>query len=141
MQQSYLFSNKKRVRDTQKKRDLKRTLLKRRLPLFVLCAVLPLRLGSRRVRHSECHQRHSFTGPMHADLRCIIERREQSHYIQRTPHHKDEGFRKWRLPPLPQNSAVQYHRRCCLSLLPSPLSALCRARAPQARTPPPAPRL
>ncbi len=23
--------------------------------------------------------------------------------------------RKWRLPPLPQYSAVQYHRRCCLS--------------------------
>ncbi len=58
------------------------------------------------------------------------------------------------------HNAVQYHRRCCLSLpcalsqLPSPsplrclpplpaplLSALSRVRAPQARTPPPDPRL
>ena len=30
--------------------------------LFVLCAVLILRMGIRRVRHSECHSRHSFTG-------------------------------------------------------------------------------
>ena len=73
-------------------------------------------------------------------------REVQSHYIQRTPHLADEGFRKWRLPLSPErrpvnreerppprrayatlllapHPAVQYHRRCCLSLLPSPLSA------------------
>ena len=44
---------------------------------------------------------------------------------------------KWRLPPLPHYSAVQYHRRCCLSLLPSPLrsavSRLCPLSLPRPR--------
>ena len=70
----------------------------------------------------------------------------------REPGDFSSSSRKWRLPTLPQYTAVQYHRRCCLSLLPSPLSAplspasarsaslrsLSRARAlsraPQART-------
>ena len=39
-------------------------------------------------------------------------RMEQSHYIQRTPHLKDEGFRKWRLPTLPQRSAVPSAMLC-----------------------------
>ena len=47
------------------------------------------------------------------------------HAIQRkNPQDESPRFSKWRLPTLPRYSAVQYHRRCCLSLLPSPL---CRA--------------
>jgi len=45
------------------------------------------------------------------------------HAIQRkNPQDESQRFSKWRLPPLPQYSAVQYHRRCCLSAL-CPLSA------------------
>ena len=83
-----------------------------RLPLFVLCAVLILRMGIRRVRHSECHSRHSFTSTMQAvhigtlGTTLAAWREVQSHYIQRTPHLVDEGFRKWRLPTLPRCNAV-----------------------------------
>ena len=41
---------------------------------------------------------------------------------EREPGDFSSISRKWRLPPLPQYSAVQYHRRCCLSAL-CPLSA------------------
>ena len=64
----------------------------------------------------------------------------------KNPQDESRGFRKWRLPTLPRYSAVQYHRRCCLSLcpclslLPSPLSApLSPASARSALSPAPAP--
>jgi hypothetical protein len=71
---------------------------------------------------------------------------------EREPGDFSSISQKWRLPPLPQYPAVQYHRRCCLSapvlyaalapLRSASLRSLSRAlsRAPQARTPPPAPR-
>ena len=58
-----------------------------------------------------------------------------TNYTQtKNPGDESSGLRKWRLPTLPQYSAVQYHRRCCLSALcslccprPSPLRSLPRA--------------
>ena len=42
---------------------------------------------------------------------------------EREPGDFSSISRKWRLPPLPQYTAVQYHRRCCVS---APLlSAVC----------------
>ena len=86
---------------------------------------------------------------------------------ERDPGDFSSISRKWRLPLSPErrpvnreerppprrayatlllapHPAVQYHRRCCLSAALAPLrSAAIRSlsRAPQARTPPPAPRL
>ena len=77
--------------------------------LFVLCAVLSLRLGSRRVRHSECHPRHSFTSTTQAvhigTLGTALQRGESS--VAGTKKESPEGLSlKWRLPTLPQRSAV-----------------------------------
>ena len=63
------------------------------------------------------------------------------HAIQRkNPQDESQRFSKWRLPPLPQYSAVQYHRRCCLSALcslccprPSPLRCSPLSPAPARR--------
>ena len=61
-------------------------------------------------------------------------------YKERTPKTNLRGSQNGGY--LLSHNAMQYHRRCCLSLLPSPLSApllsaLSHVRAPQARTPPP----
>ena len=114
---------------------------------------LVLGVGTPRARNSECHSRHSFTHNACSTHRfpryCTATWMSSVDAKKRVPK---GTLSNWRLPPLPQYTAVQYHRRCCVSLslslsalsrLPSPLSALSRAlsRAPQARTPPPAPRL
>ena len=51
----------------------------------------------------------------------------------REPGDFSSSSRKWRLPPLPQYSAVQYHRRCCVWAALPPLSlrsAMLRSPAP-----------
>ena len=65
------------------------------------------------------------------------------HAIQRkNPQDESQRFSKWRLPTLPQYTAVQYHRRCCLSALcprPSPLRCLPPLPAPPLSALSPAP--
>ena len=53
---------------------------------------------------------------------------------EREPGVFSSSSRKWRLSPLPQYSAVQYHRRCCLSALCSLSAALAPLRSAALRS-------
>ena len=94
---------------------------------------LVLGVGTPRARNSECHSRHSFT---HNACRPAL-RHGRVRETQKKKRVPNGTLSNWRLPPLPQYPAVQYHRRCCLSALcslccprPSPLRCLPPLPAP-----------
>ena len=80
--------------------------------LFVLCSARSPRCGNTSgaklgVPSGALLHRHNACSTHRYPRYCTASTREVlSYYIQRTPHLADEGFRKWRLPTLPQRSAV-----------------------------------